>query len=272
MDDNEHEEINNVVESAIKKLYEDFVNEKCRDWWWKEEDLHAQLYHHLIKSGLLSPERVFREYRLITENAGGEGWKDRSIGDVDLVILESDENEFSLENCKISHAIEIKFARELKDNGKVFTDSTQREFAKSFFRDYGKLWRAEKDAKNVIENFEKHLLFFEKFSSSKSKSGSRLFEREPKELFKNPSNDLDKIRKSLEDEEKGKERKSIFDLSEAKKWRWYSGDKSNWQGLENFDRIQFSYIETAPKENISDVLINQSGEPGNLSLEKMLNN
>lgn len=270
MDDNDHEKINDAVESAIKKLYEDFVDEEYRDWWWKEEDLHAQLYHYLIQSELLSPERVFREYRLITKNAGAEGWKDRSIGDVDLVVLESYESEFSLENCKISHAIEIKFARELEVNGKVFTDSTQREFAKSFFRDYGKLLRAEDDAKNVIENFEKYLLFFEKFSSRKSKSESRLFEkREPKELFKNPADDFKKIKACLKREEKGKEVRgdSFRNLDEVMNWRWVDGDKGNWRGFENFNDIQFFYIETVPKGNISNVLVNRPEGPDKFEIK-----
>lgn len=260
MYDKEHERINNKIEKAAKNLYKDFVSEEYRDWWWKEEDLHAHLYHQLIQEKGLSPERVFREYRLITEKTGDESWQKRSIGDVDLVILEPTESEFSLENCKVSHAIEIKFARDLKDNGKVFTDSTQRRFAKSFFRDYGKLWFTENEPANVVKNFEKYILVFEKFSSSKS-GKSRLFSREPEDLFENPLEDYKKI------EDRIKKEKDIEDLEKITDWPWLD-DKNNWQEFkkEKFRKMKFSYVEVGSNGNNSPVLIKWSERPEKIEI------
>lgn len=220
-------------------------------YWWKEEDLHAYLYHLLLNEGIPS-KLVHREYRLIK----GEGLGDeRNIGDLDIAVLRPYEREFNLNECKVMHGIELKFPRNL-ESGKVTAFSSGRNFARDFFRDYGKFWCAEDRAENVTDGLRKHMLFFQKLDK-KFKKRSRLFgKREPDNLFENPLKDYEKIQKLLEEKEEEIRNLKVVD----KRWRF---EDNGWYEFEEkkFDNIYFSYVEIGPDGGHSPVLINWSGEP-----------
>lgn len=243
-------EIDKKVENAKERLYSAFLENYKH--WWKEEDLHAYLYHLLLDEGI-SSKFLHREYRII---GGDRCESERNIGDLDLAVLRPFEEEFNFYECKVMHAIELKLPRNLEDSGKITAYSSRRDFAKDFFKDYGKLWCAEDMAENVADGLRKHILFFQKLDE-KFKDRDRLFgKRKPDNIFKEPLKDYKKIKKLLKEREEEIRNLKIVNNS----WRF---ENNGWYKFERkkFDDTYFSYVEIGPDGRHSPVLINWSGEP-----------
>ncbi len=218
-----NDKISKIIRKCKLELYKAFGDVDNYRYWWKEEDLQSYLYHLLLMRLPDAIKIVHREYPLLEKLTSPWG---EPIGKVDLAILEPVSDEFNVATWKIRHAIELKFPLRRQGNGTVRCDDTRDGFARGYYKDYKKLLDAKKKAKNVSENFQVHILFFEKFADEK------------KSLIKSPPDSGDpckEFRKYVKKwvEERGKE----FDLKE-------------------FDRIEFSYMEVYPNGEHSDLFNN----------------
>lgn len=212
--------VDQYLKEAKQSLYREF--KRNPESWWKEEDLQSCLYKLLLNKNKEFNNLVHREYPLLTK-LNPEKWGKAIKGNLDLVILEptsvGDKSELNLNEFKIKHAIELKFPRKVRSKGRISCNHSPNDFAYNYHIDYKKLINKSKNAKNVVKDFQKHLLFFEKFDENKELFGS-----------------CEDMKRQIEDwAEKGEGRK-------------FDRDK--------FDEIQFSYIEVYPNKKSSNLLNN----------------
>lgn len=240
-----------ILQEAKLELYEAFA--KYSNYWWKEEDLQSYLYHALMKriDEEKAVRRVHREYPMLynEEEQEKQTISARRFGKLDLAILKQQRKEVSIYEEKIEHVIEMKFPKRIQNDGTILTtrNKKRKTFAKSFYKDYCKLWQSSEKVENMMDNITRHILFFEKFNKIKD---SPL--KENPVIGKGPKRPYQDIRNCLERWEDDAEEK----LSD-KKWDWIEFDE------EKFDKTQFSYSEVYREEQESSpvLLHNWNGKP-----------
>lgn len=214
------EEIDKRVKEAKEELYRTFADKPNFKYLWKEEDLQSCLYCLLVKKKKIPIKLVHRVYPLLKRL--NPPWREAIFGELDLAILDPDPfpDGLNLKECKIRHAIELKFPLIKQEDGKVFCEDTVDGFVREYKKDYEKLSESRWKIENKNEKFfQKHILFFEKF-------------RENKGLFKSCKNCED-IKQRVRKEAKKEANKCI-----------------------KFDNIKFSYMEVYPNGEHSRLLNN----------------
>jgi len=147
--------MNNEIE-IIKKCKEEIYRVFFKNFafWWKEEDIQSYFYSVLLEKLPNAVKTVHREYPWVINNKPRK-WS----GLIDIVILESC-NEMDIFQCKIRHAIEIKYPRRYPT---LYCPEYKESFKKACLKDIDKLnEKNEKEAINASKNVRKHILFFRK--------------------------------------------------------------------------------------------------------------